>query len=346
LALGLYDSLDAKGQAALLDVLGYAGDARAIPLLLRALESGHPDRAWHILRFTFAESPGVAEAVEKYRPRAPPETRYQAARRLGSAGRKLYLDAACDPKESDYVRVHSVLDLDPPPSAAERARLKPALRPLLERLVSTGNYIELRDAARILRWIPDLDLLLRILERTDFVYTDTPQIAALAVVEMGAAGRAKPKHELARAWLGHETTAALAPIAAISRQKDEGLYLTGLIGAALPAEALAWVAFRLGDLKERRAVPALFGILETRHYVVSQAAVEALENIGGAEVEARALRLIDQPKVKEHRRTGVDLLFKLQGERCLPALRRLIHDSDAGVKTSALAALGRAGTRA
>ena len=176
--------------------------------------------------------------------RAGPETRFQAASRLWESGqrpraRALFLSVAQDQGASDYVRVQSALTLAPTLSQPERTTLQTAMRPLLARLVETGNYLELLDVARILRALrstENLDLLMTLLDRTqaDFGSQETPFIATLAIRDLGPVAR---------------RTAAERLLAGVEMARAERV--SG--EPELQLLALAWLGDRAQLQKNRRA---------------------------------------------------------------------------------------------
>jgi HEAT repeat protein len=129
-------------------------------------------------------------------------------------------------------------------------------------------------------------------------------------------------------------------------QPDEGGFLLEELAndPTLSNTVKAWIVFRLGDLKEKRAVKQVNAILAgIRTYPISSMAKTALMSIGGPEAEVAAIELISHgdPMV---RCDGLEILFKLQRERTLPLLRRLVAEQEhERVKTTAIGFLARVG---
>jgi HEAT repeat protein len=292
-------------------------------------------------------------------------------------GRRLFLAIANDKNEDDYVRVQSTLTIAPTLSIAERKQLQASMRLVLVRRAKNGNYLELVEAAqslRALRSTANLDLLMALLDpkENDFIYQDTKRIATMAILDLGSRARyiaaerlvnqivslgksrriaGEPEQQLlALAWLGDETQwarverwqwGAFSPLLIGGRQQDEGPFLIHMLRSHgdLPPRALDWIAFRLGDLGEKRAIPALIEILSKS---VLPSAAHALVQLGGILVETEVTKLLTYPK-HDVRVSAINILYQLQGKRMLPLLRRMIVEKDFGVKSSALLWMGHVG---
>jgi HEAT repeat protein len=389
IVLDLFDALDIAGQRAVVQLLEAIGDLRGVPTLLKALTSSDPllrASAEQTLSIHFRGAPGVDEALRHARRDVArqPETPYQAAARLWDSGhrqrgRLRFLAVAQDRSESDYVRMQSALMIASTLSRAERDTLQAAIRPLMARMVAKGNYLELLDAAKILRAVRsprNHDLLTTLLDRkqADFVGQATPYLAAQAIRELGprtrrraaerlrarvvAAARAErtagePQPQLlALAWLGDPdqlagiedwTWSAFRPLLGVGQQRDEGLFLVHVLQnhSDLPPLALAWMAHRLGDLRETRAVTSLIQALSTSHADLAPV-WRALAHIGGPMVESEAAKLLTHSS-PEVRTAAIDILQSLQGPKMLPLLRRMIAKKDFGVKSNALLWMGQLG---
>ena len=385
--LDLFDVVDAAGRRTIVQLLEAIGDIRGVPILLEALASPDPSlrgSAEATLSTYFRGAPGVDEALRRAARNAPPEpeTRFQAASRLWESGqraraRALYLAVARDQGESDYVRVQSALTLAPTLSQSERTTLQMAMRPLLARLAEKGNYLELLDAARILRALrsaENLDLLMTLLDHTeaDFGSQETPCIATLAIRDLGpvarrtAGERLLARVEMARtervsgepalqllalAWLGNRAQlekieqwqwGPLRPLLGVGEQQDEGLFLMRALQnhPDLPPLAVTWIAYRLGDLREKRAVPDLIRLLTTSY--ANPDTWHALVQIAGPAVESEAAKLLTHPR-PDVRSAAIDILYHLQGAKMLPLLRRMLVEKDLGVKSHALLWIGHVG---
>jgi hypothetical protein len=203
---------------------------------------------------------------------------------------------------------------------------------------------------------PDcLEVLLVILPRTDSLHQRAARTATLAVRELGPEARQKgaarlienlnpratPRSEpdatiylLEILWLGDESRfakvaqalpaswraswTALNPLWAIANAKDEGAVLIQLLETPgdLPVAAREWAAFRLGDLKEKRAVKVLTATLIGDHrWALTSTTRDALISIGGVEVETEMLALLPHEDRQYVRSAAVEVLFRLQGAR-------------------------------
>lgn len=230
-----------------------------------------------------------------------------------------------------------------------------------------------------------LEALLALPRRVDFRYRRAARTAALAIRELGpgarqqaialliddlgsgvakkASTRTRTPYLLDLIWLGDEESfgkvknvmpdswrsawTALSPLRVRPNEKDEGAFLARLLtkSVKLPPGAREWVAFRLGDLKEKRAVEALTEML-TREpdWALTGAARDALIAIGGPEVEDNMLKLLTHKDHNRVRRAAINVLFRLQGERSRDLSRRMLREEDFGVKRMAMMNLGTSGT--
>lgn len=140
------------------------------------------------------------------------------------------------------------------------------------------------------------------------------------------------------------------PLVGASQQKDEGLFLLHIFDVRLHKDAdisddvTAWAVFRMGELRDKRAINSLFKYLESRRWAWDYASRKSLAKIGGAEVETRALALLTSDDKDWARAEAVKLLDALQGPKMLPLLRRMIRESDFGSKSDALLLMARYGT--
>jgi HEAT repeat protein len=219
----LYSDLAGADQAKLVEIMASTGDPRAVPPLLKAMQSSDKKvsgiAASH-LWWNFPGAPGVTEAFEKAltkkhlarraarylrKRRDDPaldeikinktrETSWMRAGRLGDtkAGRAAYLAMIEDGKESRYVRCSSATKLLPNAGTAEKERIRKALLPQL--LIDAGgdNYIHANQAARILRGLHHadcLEALLALVPRVDFLYRKAARTATLAIGELGPEAR-------------------------------------------------------------------------------------------------------------------------------------------------------------
>jgi len=220
-------------------------------------------------------------------------------------------------------------------------RLRPVLLPILEEQAKEDNHLWAVGIATLLGALSHPEaapLLLELLERADQSrFERSTRIAAFALAELGGEFR-----EQAMASLDtREDGAALRPL--LEEAEDEGARLVaslenmvgeGEYGGGGSTDAPGWVIHRLGELREERAIEPLFRMLGWSQGLRTQAA-DALVRIGGERVEAAALGLLQHPDEKRVRRTAVDIVFRLQGERALPLARRMLAEEDFGRRSAA-----------
>ena len=174
------------------------------------------------------------------------------------------------------------------------------------------------------------------------LFDGSTRIAAFALYDRGGANRQQVvMHLKTRAdW------PALQPL--FQGFADEGHSLTELLKSRLASGKTSgaedWIIHRLGALREKRAIEPLFQYLSERPWSEPYATIEALTQIGGAEVEKAAERLLKHPDENGVRRHATDLIFRLQKDRALPLARRMFTETDFGCKTSAAHFLARYGT--
>lgn len=130
---------------------------------------------------------------------------------------------------------------------------------------------------------------------------------------------------------------------------DEGASLLRLLDGSqrLPPVALDWVYFRLGDLRDSRAVGPLVAEFKKEASYSPQTLKDALKNIAGDAV-LRAVEPIADDSSQPRQADAFELLSEIEKEKCLPLARRLLKDSriKVDVKVRCLAALSRYGSRA
>ena len=110
----------------------------------------------------------------------------------------------------------------------------------------------------------------------------------------------------------------------------------------LPSEATEWIAMRLGDLKEARAIDSLTGLLGTPMWFVTQSSQDALIRIGGDQVAAAAVRLLAGGGPADPRLAALNVLHGVKGAGALPQIRAALADK--ALRTTALNLLARVGT--
>jgi hypothetical protein len=130
---------------------------------------------------------------------------------------------------------------------------------------------------------------------------------------------------------------------------DEGTTLLKQLDGTqkLPPLALGWVYFRLGDLRESRAVGPLVAEFKKEASYAPQTLKDALKNIAG-EAVVRAVEPIADDSSQPRQADAFELLSEIEKEKTLPRARRLLKDSKikVDVKVRCLAALSRYGSRA
>jgi HEAT repeat protein len=219
-----YDALAPVNQAKLVTIMARTGDIRAVPPLLKAMQSsdkGVSGTAARSLAYTFPGAPGVTDAFEKALKkehlarqaacylslrRDDPAlaeigkgrtTSFAQAGRLWKEGdmnaaRAAYLAIVENSKESDYVRRAAATKLLPDASVTDKERIRKALLPLLLAAARGDNYIFAKDATSILRelcHVDCLDTLQAVALRQDFVYWPGARTAVLAIRELGKESR-------------------------------------------------------------------------------------------------------------------------------------------------------------
>jgi HEAT repeat protein len=226
--------------------------------------------------------------------------------------------------------------------------------------------------------------LLRILPWPKVSYRKATRTATIGIRELGPEARRKAAADILRrlesaqtkrppgedptrpllqlAWLGTQADFAVAPrvmparykaswndlrpLLAIAECDDEAGLLRRLLseGSTLPTEAREWILFRLGDLRDQRAVePLARSLAEERAWQLTETAVEALTRIGGPAVEEQMTRLLTHED-RAVRRDALKVLFQLQPERALDVARQMLPREDSLVRRTIISHLGRFGT--
>ncbi|HEY0075717.1 MAG TPA: HEAT repeat domain-containing protein [Abditibacteriaceae bacterium] len=144
-------------------------------------------------------------------------------------------------------------------------------------------------------------------------------------------------------------TLVRAAVTGAVTQENEGRNLVALL-KNLPqdfsAQARQWIIYRLGDLHEENAVAPLLEQLPQSIYMSPPAHKEALMEIGGAEVEEGALKLLRHGN-SEVRRQAMGILRDLRGDKMRPLLRQILSAPDEenfGHKNDAASLMGALGT--
>jgi hypothetical protein len=169
-------------------------------------------------------------------------------------------------------------------------------------------------------------------------------------------------HFLKLAWLADETAyqgaeqmlhvhlrehlQRMRPLFGVSQQPDEGLFLLNVLkdNPDLPLAAQSWIIFRLGDLREKRAVGPLIQDLIEHPWQRGYTTPKALIQIGGPEVEKGVIRLLTHQDHNWVRQQAIDIIYQLQEKKALPLFRRMITEDDFGIKSQAAIYLARIGT--
>jgi HEAT repeat protein len=419
----LYDVLVPIDQTKLVEIMARTGDPRAVPPLLKAMQSSDQKVstiAARRLSWDFPGAPNVTKAFEealmqkhlareaarylsKRRDdpalneiRGVSKTQWRRATRLWEAGdtkaaRAAYLAIVEDGVESGYTRRSAATRLLPNASASEKERIRKALLPQLLADARAGNYLEKNRTAHILRELHHVDCLealLALTSRIDLLIAktvDTATTATLAIRELGpearqqavtrliedlGAGTVKTQGTRVRTlylleliWIGDKeslgkvadvmpdswlsTWTALHPLRLAADGEDEGAALVRVLAKPvdLPSRVREWVAFCLGDMKEKRAVKALTETLTCDpDWRLTRAARDALICIGGPEVEKEMLKLLTHEDHNRVRRAATEVLFRLQGASSCDLARRMLHAEDFGRKHLAMTNLGTFGT--
>ena len=138
--------------------------------------------------------------------------------------------------------------------------------------------------------------------------------------------------------------------------KDEGAALNDLLERTLaePGDlqptTLGWLVFRLGDLADARAVPALTKFLLKYGTYDNYSVTQALTRIGQKDATSEAIvvaamtSVLAQPDKDRIGGQAVQIIADLQRERARPLLRSIVSGDDSGPKMEAMSALSRVGT--
>ncbi len=232
-----------------------------------------------------------------------------------------------------------------------------------------------------------LEALMAIIQKRQSIYSKAGQTATFAIVELGEIARKrvtamllkeiesnqtigqKPDEqtllllELAwiqestdqsklveknSAWLGSYTQ--LQPLLSGLPSKDEGLFLLQkLKEQKLPPQALDWIIFRLGDLKETRAIDALMVEFEKPYSYSANAAKDALEQIAKNQKVANQITLkLKEIALNSHslsQANATELLAAIEGDKSLPVVREIIKNGQLDAKVRALNIISRFGQK-
>jgi HEAT repeat protein len=377
----LYPNLDQAGRLKLIELIGYIGDARGVPALLQALKSDAApirEAARTVLAFHFPDSAPAAALAPPPAVESPMQKGFRLAKegRIAEA-RPLLMAVAVDRHESEQIRLWAALELIPHLDVPAKNALRQSMLPLLAHIVKDGDYLQVTDAVKILRQLRhpgNLDLLVSAIGRKDYLQQESSFQAAMALRELDAAERTRAVAMLTRILQDREKAQGYrtvggppsAPALALawlngdvarpsgslpegrpggSRYDDEVASLIGVLGKPgdLPADSIAWIAMRLGELKDRRAIDPLTGLLANPQWPVAEKSKEALIRIGGDNVSAAMRRLLARGGPSAAREAALDVLCAVQGAGALPQIRAALAEKS--LRTTALSLLARVGTR-
>jgi HEAT repeat protein len=312
LVIELFERCDELAQRDAIDVLAFIGDPRAVPLLVRALQSPHKWVAIEAQTALDTHFPGNAP------PRKPaPLNDYRRVVQLLERGdeaatRPLFLHML-DDREQLEAAIHFLPDWLERMIAThpkEAGHIREVLLPILDRLARSDNSLWKEAAARTLRELrhpSTAPALFALLEPRDPLFDRSRRIAAYALYDLGDPLRA----------------AAIAKL-------PPGAF-----------DAQEWKLYRLGEMRDARAVATLVGALRSG-YPRQRTATEALVRIGGPRVEEAMQPLLRDPAL-DVRRAAMEVLFSVQRERFLPALRRMLVEPGFGDVPAALTYLAHFG---
>jgi hypothetical protein len=150
------------------------------------------------------------------------------------------------------------------------------------------------------------------------------------------------------AWLGSYNQ--IQPILKGLPNKDEGQFLAQkLVEKKLPAQALDWIIFRLGDLHETRAIDALMAEFEKPYSYSPETTKVALAKIStngqAREVLVKRLKSIALNSQSAAQANAIELLATIDGEKALPVVRQIIKNGQLEAKVRALNIISRLGTK-
>ena len=139
---------------------------------------------------------------------------------------------------------------------------------------------------------------------------------------------------------------SLEPVLKALQTRDEGLSLTNLLkmqgSQKLPQQAVEYIIYRLGELKDARSTDVLLALFAARPAYSPQTVNEALQSIGGPEIVSRmeATALDGKSPVQAE---AIEVLSNMAPTRALPVLRKLVKNGAIEVRVRALAGLSRLG---
>ncbi|MDQ5966871.1 MAG: hypothetical protein QG625_3027 [Cyanobacteriota bacterium erpe_2018_sw_39hr_WHONDRS-SW48-000098_B_bin.30] len=228
----LYPKVAPDEQLKLLTWMADTRDARAVPLLLDALQSKDKfikSEAQNKLSYSWSKRPDVKAALQKLHAAgvasgssagsatsssngsaASTQTAFQKAETFSKAGqtaaaREQYFAAlehanAGESKDvTAYTQRAAAQKLLVAASAQDKKRIWQAIAPQIYKDAKSGNYLESAEAAEIMLKLRDpacLDDLILLLDRRDVMQAKANRLATMAVIDLGPAARAKVAQHL------------------------------------------------------------------------------------------------------------------------------------------------------
>ena len=228
----LYPKVAPDEQLKLLTWMADTRDARAVPLLLDALQSKDKfikSEAQNKLSYSWSKRPEVKAALQKLHAAgaasgsstgsatsssngsaASTQTAFQKAETFSKTGqtaaaREQYfaaLEHANAGESKDviaYTQRAAAQKLLVAASAQDKKRIWQAIAPQIYKDAKSGNYLESAEAAEIMLKLRDpacLDDLILLLDRRDVMQAKANRLATMAVIDLGPAARAKVAQHL------------------------------------------------------------------------------------------------------------------------------------------------------
>lgn len=228
----LYPKVAPDEQLKLLTWMADTRDARAVPLLLDALQSKDKfikSEAQNKLSYSWSKRPEVKAALQKLHAAgvasgssagsatsssngsaASTQTAFQKAETFSKAGqtaaaREQYFAAlehanAGESKDvTAYTQRAAAQKLLVAASAQDKKRIWQAIAPQIYKDAKSGNYLESAESAEIMLKLRDpacLDDLILLLDRRDVMQAKANRLATMAVIDLGPAARAKVAQHL------------------------------------------------------------------------------------------------------------------------------------------------------
>lgn len=131
------------------------------------------------------------------------------------------------------------------------------------------------------------------------------------------------KSPAASAW--YSAWHQMLPLIQGLKSGDEGADLIHLLHekTALPAVALDWIYYRLGDLRDVRAIDLLVEQFKKEASYSPQTLKDALVTISG-DLVARRMEAMALDKSAARQADAIDVLIEIRKEKSLPLLRQLV----------------------